>query len=108
MFADPGSVGIFAIGIVAGFYFGRFFDKKRDLDVAGFVSLLTVVGIGPSALALITAYRDLNLLDAYGVGLLGGVVLNVISALGAKRAAGGEGRQAEIARVILSLTGRDV
>ncbi|MDQ7843619.1 MAG: hypothetical protein QN141_07725 [Armatimonadota bacterium] len=107
MFAHDGSVGIFAIGVVAGFYFGRFFDRKRDLDVVGFASLLTVVGIGPSALALIAAYREVNLLDAYGVGLLLGVVLNFISVLVAKRKAGGEGRQAEIARVVLSLTGRD-
>jgi len=106
MFADSGSVGIFAIGIVAGFYFGRFFDARRDLDVAGFVSLLTVIGVGPSALALITAYQDINLLDAYGVGLLAGIVLNFLSALVVRVAMPATGRQADIARVILSLTGR--
>lgn len=108
MLADPGSVGIFSIGLVGGFYFGRFFDDKRDLDVTGFVSLLTVVGLGPTALVLIRAYRELNLLDPYGIGLLIGVALNLVLATWLKAAmpAQAQGRRANAARALLSLTGR--
>lgn len=105
MFAEPGSVGIFSIGLVAGFYFGRFFDARRDLDVAGFVTLITVIGIGPSALALIRAYRDLNFLDPYGVGLLIGVIVNVILAALLKATKPGQGRSADVFRAILDITG---
>jgi len=105
MFADPGSLGIFSIGLVAGFYFGRFFDVRRDLDVTGFVTLITVIGIGPSALALIRAYRDLNLLDPYGVGLLIGVVVNLIVAALLKATKPGEGRSANVFRALLDITG---
>lgn len=106
MFAEPGSVGIFSIGLVGGFYFGRFFDARRDLDVAGFVSLLTVIGLGPSALALIRAYRELNLLDPYGVGLLIGVVINFLLATLLKATMPAKGPWAETMRTILAMTGR--
>jgi hypothetical protein len=105
MFDQPGSVGIFCIAVVAGFYFGRFFDARRDLDTAAFVSLLTVIGIGPTALALITTYRDLNLLDPYGVGLLLGVAANLVVAAALRAAMPQAGRSAEIVRSILTLTG---
>lgn len=105
MFAQSGSIGIFAVAIVAGFYFGRFFDARRDLDTTAFVSLLTVIGVGPTALVLIRAYRDLNLLDPYGVGLLIGVVVNVVLAVLLRGAAPGTGRRAEVVRAIFSLTG---
>jgi hypothetical protein len=108
MFAQSGSIGIFAVAIVAGFYFGRFFDARRDLDAAAFVSLLTVIGIGPTALVLIRAYRDLNLLDPYGVGLLIGVVINVVLAVVLRATMPSSGRQADVARSILSLTGHSL
>jgi len=105
MFAEPGSVGIFSIGLVGGFYFGRFFDARRDLDVAEFISLLTVIGLGPSALVLLRAYRDLNLLDPYGVGLLIGVVINLIVAVLLKAMKAAEGRSASVFRALLDITG---
>ena len=105
MFAEPGSVGIFSIGLVGGFYFGRFFDARRDLNVTGFISLLTVIGLGPSALVLLRAYRDLNLLDPYGVGLLIGVVVNLVLATLLKSAKPGQGRTANVFRAILDITG---
>lgn len=40
-------------------------------------SLLTLLGIGPSALALVQGYFKLSLLDPYGVGLLVGVLANI-------------------------------
>jgi ABC-type glycerol-3-phosphate transport system permease component len=103
MFTQPGGIGIFCVAVVAGFYFARFFDARRELEAAEFVSLLTVIGLGPTALALIRAYRDLNLLDPYGVGLLAGVLLNVALAL-LLRALPAE-RRGEVARSILTLTG---
>lgn len=106
MFAESGSVGIFSIGIVGGFYFGRFFAARRDLDVAEFVSLLTVIGLGPSALVLIRAYRDLNLLDPYGVGLLIGVVINFLLAILLKATKPAAGVWANVVRTILEFTGR--
>jgi len=105
MFAEPGSLGISSIGLVAGFYFGRFFDVRRDLDVTGFVTLITVIGIGPTALALIRAYRDLNLLDPYGMGLLIGVVVNLIVAVLLKAMKAAEGRSASVFRALLDITG---
>lgn len=105
MFAEPGSLGIFSIGLVGGFYFGRFFDARRDLDVTGFISLLTVIGLGPSALVLLRAYRDLNFLDPYGIGLLIGVVVNLILAIILKSAKPGQGRTANVYRAILDMTG---
>jgi len=105
MFAEPGSVGIFSIGLVGGFYFGRFFDARRDLDVTGFISLLTVIGLGPSALVLLRAYRDLNLLDPYGVGLLIGVIINLVLATVLRAAKPGPGRTANVFRAILDMTG---
>ncbi|HXF82214.1 MAG TPA: hypothetical protein VNN19_05625 [bacterium] len=105
MFDQPGSVGIFCIAAVAGFYFGRFFDARRDLDTAAFVSLLTVIGIGPTALVLVTTYRELNLLDPYGVGLLLGVAANLVAAAALRAAMPQAGRSAEIVRSILTLTG---
>jgi len=106
MFAEPGSVGIFSIGLVGGFYFGRFFDARRDLDVTGFISLLTVIGLGPSALVLLRAYRDLNLLDPYGVGLLIGVIINLVLAAVLRAAAKpGEEPTANVFRAILDMTG---
>lgn len=105
MFAEPGSLGIFSIALVGGFYFGRFFDARRDLDVTGFISLLTVIGLGPSALVLLRAYRDLNLLDPYGIGLLIGVVVNLILAIILKSAKPGQGRTANVYRAILDMTG---
>ena len=106
MFTEPGSVGIFSIGLVGGFYFGRFFDARRDLDVAGFVSLLTVIGLGPSALALIRAYRDLNLLDPYGVGLLIGVVVNLLLSILLRATKPRGGAWANVVRTMLEWTGR--
>lgn len=105
MFAQTGSIGIFCVAVVAGFYFGRFFDARRDLDTAAFVSLLTVIGIGPTALVLVRTYRDLNLLDPYGVGLLLGVAANTILAVVLKAAMPEGGRPAEVVRSILTLTG---
>ena len=105
MFAQPGSLGIFCVAVVAGFYFGRFFDARRDLDTAAFVSLLTVIGIGPTALVLVRTYRDLNLLDPYGLGLLLGVALNMLLVILLRAARPAEGRPAEVVRTILTLTG---
>ena len=63
MFQAPGSLGIFFIGIVAGFYFGRFFDANPKLSAPALVSLLALLGVGPTALVLVQGYLKLNLLD---------------------------------------------
>jgi hypothetical protein len=39
-------------------------------------TLLTLLGIGPTALILVQGYLKLSLLDPYGIGLLVGVLLN--------------------------------
>ena len=78
MFSVTGSIGMFSIGLVGGFYFARFFDAKgTSLSAAELVSLLTILGIGGSAVALIRAYFDLNLVDPYGFGVAMGAATNL-------------------------------
>src|SRR2546428_5735545 len=74
-----GSIGIFSIALVAGFYFARFFDANPKLSAPALVSLLALLGVGPTALVLVQGYLRLNLLDPYGIGLVAGVAVNIIS-----------------------------
>ena len=84
MFSVSGSLGIFLIGLVAGFYFARFFDANPKLSAPALVSLLALIGVGPTALVLVQGYLQLDLLDPYGVGLAVGVATNFVFRVGTK------------------------
>lgn len=78
MFRSPGSLGIFLIGAVGAFFFTRFFERDQKMTAPQFAGLLTLIGLGAPALALIQGYLRLNLLDPYGLGLVVGAAADLI------------------------------
>ncbi len=78
MFGPSGTIGILCIGFIGGYYFARFFDLATSLTPMELGTLLTLLGIGPTALILVQGYFRLSLLDPYGIGLLVGILLNFI------------------------------
>lgn len=78
MFRGPGSLGIFLIGAVGAFFFTRFFERNQKMTAPQFGGLLTLIGLEPTAFALIQGYLRLNLLDPYGLGLLVGTVADYV------------------------------
>lgn len=79
MFMVSGAIGICCIGFVGGYYFARFFDRAPTMTAPQLGTLLTLLGIGPTALALVQGYFKLSLLDPYGIGLLVGVLVNMVA-----------------------------
>lgn len=76
-----GSIGILAIGILVGFFIARRIFNDGNLSVTDYVKLIGPFG-GGGLLAGLTGFLLQNnlfaLLDSYGIGLLAGVVLNVL------------------------------
>lgn len=73
-----GSIGISCIGFIGGYYFARFFERSTSITPMQLGTLLTLLGIGPTALVLVQGYFRLSLLDPYGIGLVLGVFVNFI------------------------------
>jgi hypothetical protein len=82
LFAEPGSIGILAIGILVGFLITRRILQDHALSIGDYVKLIIPYGGGGAVLAGLVGYllenKLFSLLDAYGVGLLAGFVINVL------------------------------
>jgi hypothetical protein len=76
---SPGSKGIFFIGLIIGFWILRLWTQ--NFSVANILTLLGISGGGATISGIVGYLIKNNLfifLDAYGLGLFSGLVINIL------------------------------